>query len=112
MAKTNILGTEYTVKMDDLNNAFLENKDGYCATYEKQIVIRKPDLLLTDSNSAEAKGIRMQETIIHELVHGYCRQSAVFYDDNENLVDWIAQMLPKIVHSYNDIVRQFKEEYK
>ena len=111
MAKINVLGTEYIVKLDDLNNPSLEDKDGYCQIYDKQIVLRKPELMCQDG-SDNANQVRFRETTIHELVHAFARESSSFFDSDENLVEWIAEMLPKIVNCYNDIQRQFKEEYK
>ena len=111
MVKTNILGTEYTFEMADLNFPDIEGFDGKCYTYSKRIVVRDPQYLLPDGTE-DAKRQRFKETLIHELIHGYCKESGVFYDDNENLVDWIAFMLPKIVNSYNDITQQIKENNK
>ena len=111
MATTNVLGTEYKVVLDDLNNPWLLEKDGYCQVYDKMIVIRRPDLLVMDGSDF-AKQVRFQETLIHELIHAFSRESSTFYDNDENLVEWIAEMLPKIVKSYDEILAQFKEEEK
>lgn len=111
MVKTTILGTEYKVILDDMNNDLLSDKDGYCQTYDKQIVIRKPEYLIMDG-SDNAKQIRFRETLLHELVHGFSRESSTFYDNNEDLVEWMAEMIPKIVNCYDDILRQLKEEEK
>lgn len=109
MAKTTVLGTEYEVMLEDLNNTLLSDKDGYCQIYDKKIVLRKPEFLVMDGSDM-AKKVRFQETLIHELVHAYSRESSTFYDSDENLVEWIAEMIPKIVKSYEEILTQLKEE--
>lgn len=109
MVATNVLGTTYTVTLTDLNNPEFAENDGKCYIFEKKIVVRQPKYLLMNGTD-EAKKERFRHVMLHELVHGFCEESKVHYDDNENLVDWIAGMIPKIVDSYNDIIDQLKEQ--
>lgn len=109
MIKTRILDTDYEVELADLNNPMMADHDGLCFQYQHKIVLRKPELLFMNE-SDEVKQTRFREVLLHELVHSFCRQCGVFYDDNENLVDWIALMIPKIVRAYDDILRQLKEQ--
>lgn len=107
MIKTKVLGTDYEVELVDLND--LPNNDGLCKTYEKKILVRKPECFFGGSESDDVCRTRFREVLCHELIHSYCAESAVFYDDNENLVDWIAMMLPKIVKSDDEVIGQLKE---
>lgn len=109
MAKTKVLDKIFEVKLTDLNLPEMADKDGICRTYENEILIRKPEFLLMDAPD-ECKRDRFRETLLHELIHAYCKCSGVHYDDNEDLVDWFAYMIPKIVTSYDDILNQLKEE--
>lgn len=108
MVTTNILGTLYDIELTDLNNPDFAENDGKCFIFDKKIVIREPQYLLMNG-SDEAKRERFRQVLLHELVHGFCEESKVHYDDNEDLVDWIAGMIPKITVAYDDIIEQFKE---
>ena len=110
MVATNILGTEYTVKLDDLNNPELAEYSGKCFGYKKEILLRHPQYMFTDGATDEEKQTRFKEVLIHELVHSYSRESGTQYDNDEALVDWIVSIIPKIVDSCNDVINQFKEE--
>ncbi len=108
MVTVNILGTTYDVSLTDLNNPEFADCDGKCYVYEKRIVVRKPEYTLMNGTD-EAKRDRFRHIILHELIHGFCEESKVHYDDNEDLVDWIAGMIPKVTVAYNKIIDQFKE---
>ncbi len=112
MVKTKILETEYTVSINDLNDPMLNDKDGYCRIYGKKIVIRKPDYLVEgcDENNEKIKKTRFQEVLLHELIHAYCKECSVFYDENEQLVDWFAEKIPNIIESYVDIIGKLDEK--
>lgn len=105
----NILGIEYEIKLCDLNCEELPDNDGVCQTYRKKILVREPKYMFKSDDLEEEKKERFKEVLVHELVHAYCRESGVHYDDDENLVDWIAFMMPKVVDSYNEIIRKLSE---
>lgn len=111
MIYTNVLGTKYTLRLDDMNNTFLTTHDGICNVYTKEIIIREPQYLLGDDVGKNEQLVRFSETLRHELVHAFCKEAGVHYDDDENLVDWIAQMIPNMVCAYDDLVNQLKEQY-
>lgn len=110
MVTTKILGTDYEIVIDDLNNVELSDYSGKCYGYKKQILLRHPQYMFTDNASDEEKRERFTEVLTHELIHAFARETASHYDDDENLVDWIAILIPKIVKACNDIIDKLKEE--
>lgn len=110
MVKTNILGNDYKIELGDLNELELADYSGKCYGYKKKILLRYPQFMFTDGADDSEKQERFKEVLLHELVHAYSRESATHYDDDEALVDWIAIMIPKIISSYDDIIKQFQEE--
>lgn len=104
--KINILGTDYEFKRDDLNNPLLVQNDGVCRVYEKEIIVRKQDVLPGDGATDKEKKYRNDHVIRHELVHAFSEESGASYGNNEELVDWIAAMIPKI----NSVFEKIREQ--
>ena len=94
MTKVNIKGQEYEVFRDDLNNPDLAENDGYCELYDKNICVRHIEYL--PGKSKEAKKIREEHVVRHELIHALAEECGVAYGDDENLVDWIAAIIPHV----------------
>ena len=97
----NILGTEYTYMVDDLNNEELAENDGICRIYDKEIIVRDKQYMagLTD----KSKQARKDHVIRHELIHAIAQECGVSYGDNEELVDWIAHIIPIVNKAFFDI---------
>ena len=97
----NILGTEYSYITDDLNNEELATNDGLCRIYDKEIVVREKQYMsgMTD----KSKQYRKDHVIRHELVHAVAQECGVPYGDNEELVDWIAHIIPIVNKAFFDI---------
>lgn len=93
--KINILGTEYTVEID--NSLEKTNADGLCKEYDKQITIRNVGSMLCDDDSTETKKKRFNEVLRHEVVHAFFSEAGLDdYSSNEQLVNWIAIQFPKM----------------
>lgn len=93
--KINILGTEYTIEIDD--SLEKTNADGLCKEYDKQITIRNVGSMLCDDDSTETKKKRFNEVLRHEVVHAFFSEAGLDdYSSNEQLVNWIAIQFPKI----------------
>ena len=95
MKKVNILGTEYSIEVDDT----LEKTgiDGLCKEYNKQITIRNLGSMLNDNDSTDTKKITFEEVLRHEIIHAFFYEAGLEdYSDNEQLVDWIAKQFPKL----------------
>lgn len=110
MVKTNVLGTDYTVELMDLNDRMMAECDGRCNSYSKRILLRETQYMMMGDASEKEQKIRFGETLVHELIHAYCAESGVQWDNDEVLVDWFAIMIPKIVKSYNDVLKKLDEE--
>lgn len=87
-----ILGTEYEFTRDNLNNPDLAENDGFCELYDKQIFVRERQYL--SGKSEGAKILREGHVIRHEIIHAVAEECGVQYGDNEELVDWIAHIIP------------------
>ena len=110
MVSTNILGTEYQIEYDDLHNPLMLDKSGLCNVYLRKIIIRKPEVIFEEDATDDERFERVKEVLLHELVHAYSRETGTHYDDDENLVEWIAWLIPKIVASYEDVRIKLNEQ--
>lgn len=104
----NVLGTNYELEIDDLNRRDLGMNDGVCFVYDKRIVVREPKYM--DGGDDRSKVGRFRHVIRHELIHAFAMESGVPYGDDEQLVDWIAAMLPKIAATARAIEERMKVE--
>lgn len=104
MIKVNVLGEEYTIKMnvkkeDDEN---LTDNDGYIDYQTKEIVVEEmpePSLGLTkDVKSYEKHVVR------HELFHAYLYESGFTdYANDEQLIEWLAVQFHKIRKTFEEL---------
>ena len=101
MKTINILGTDYTFKVDDLNNEELATNDGLCRIYDKEIIVRATDYM--GVLSEQSRQNRTDHVVRHELVHAVAQECGVPYGDNEDLVDWIAHIIPIVNKAFNEI---------
>lgn len=101
MKSINILGTEYSFKVDDLNNPELAENDGLCRIFDKEIIIRATEYM--GGISQKSREERTDHVIRHELIHAIAQESGVSYGNNEDLVDWIAHIVPIVNKAFNEI---------
>nr|DAV85810.1 MAG TPA: peptidase [Caudoviricetes sp.] len=101
MKNVNILGTEYSIEIDDtLEKTEL---DGLCKEYDKRISIRNAGSMLDDDDSTGVKKIRFDEVLRHEIIHAFFYEAGLEdYSDNEQLVDWIAKQFPKLEKAFKE----------
>lgn len=99
--KLNIMGTDYNYFRDNLKNPDLAINDGYCLLYDKTICVRERKYL--SGISEQAKTIREEHVIRHELVHALSQETGVEYGDDEPLVDWIAHIIPHVNKALDEI---------
>lgn len=98
----NILGTEYTIEIDDTLEK--SNMDGLCKEYDKQILIRNIGSMLCDDDSTETKKKRFNEVLRHEIVHAFFNEAGLEeYCNNEQLVDWVAVQFPKMQKIFQEL---------
>lgn len=101
MKSINILGTEYSFKVADLNNPELAENDGLCRVFDKEIIIRATEYM--GGISQKSREERTDHVIRHELIHAIAQESGVSYGNNEDLVDWIAHIVPIVNKAFNEI---------
>lgn len=93
--KIDILGTTYTISTDA--ELVKENNDGICTKYDKSIVLRPENMMLSDTDNLKAKELRFKEVLRHEVMHAFFSESGLdCYSDDECLVSWLAVQLPKV----------------
>lgn len=98
----NILGTEYSLNVDDMLEK--TNCDGLCKEYDKQITIRSVGAMLSDDDSTETKKKRYNEVLRHEIIHAFFSESGLDdYSSNEQLVSWLAIQFPKMQKAFEEV---------
>lgn len=105
--KVNILGTEYEVINDNTGtNQKLKNCNGYCESYSKKIVIDCSHEYMNDPDNYDKFADFQDKVLRHEIVHAFLHESGLDSNSdwarNEELVDWIAIQIPKIVKAMLD----------
>lgn len=104
----NILGTSYRVHMgvSVSKDNELEGRFGYCSHTLKKIVIADLDSIETWKNEPSySKKIQTNRTLRHEIIHAFLDESGLCGSStscdawalNEEMIDWIAMQLPKIL---------------
>lgn len=96
-----ILGEEYNLLFkNESEDARLQDKYGYTDWTNKTIVIQKD--LPNDGDSLSDLEQFKKKVIRHEIVHAFFNESGLMecseYAWNEELIDWIAVQIPKIVN--------------
>ena len=93
--KTNVLGQDYDIIIDDTLKD--KNKDGECLMYEKEINIKAAQDMLEQDASMSAKVKSWNEALRHELIHAFFFEAGLSdYCSDETLVEFIAQQFPKL----------------
>lgn len=107
----NILGNKWTIIFTTVDKEpRLKDADGFCDRTVKKIVIDEmkregSDFTIEDITSYKNKVIR------HEIVHaflfesglGECSYSPVAWALNEEMIDWIASMTPKMYEVWKQL---------
>ena len=109
----NILGQEYKIIFGCVTDPKLETSDGYCDFTTKQIVIRS-DIPVT-VNTVSDLGVYRNTVLRHEIVHAFLHESGLdsnSWGANEEIVDWIALQLVKIVQVVDSVDNELKKGQK
>ena len=101
--KVNILGSEYDILFrNEEADKNLNNRDGYCDHTSRKIVVY--DWTKTDYTLEKIQK-HINDTIRHEMTHAFLSESGLMHSSwakNEEIVDWIALQLPKMVKAMKD----------
>ena len=95
------MGTKYKFYVSDLNEEILAQNDGMCKLYDKEIWLRKAPYMGGDNDKARYE--RFNHVLRHELVHAVAQECGVSYGENEELVDWIAHIIPIVNEVYEKL---------
>jgi hypothetical protein len=101
--KVNILGADYDFVVDKAeNDPKLIDNMGYCDNSIKYIGIKdKTEYALNDVLANKDFNVHLKETKRHEIIHAFFSECGLTdYNENEQLVDWIAIQFPKIVEVF------------
>ncbi|MEF9968569.1 MAG: hypothetical protein RR766_08650 [Longicatena sp.] len=114
--KVQILGIEYDLSIvSKAKDKEICSCDGYCKFFEKRIVIN--DFINDECWNKESKEsiiVRQSHCIRHELIHAFLFESGLYgecrIDESwalsEEIVDWMAIQMPKIMKVSEDINKQ------
>lgn len=106
----NILGQEYRIIFGQVTDPKLENADGYCDSTTKQIVVRS-DIPETVDTVADLD-VYKNKVLRHEIIHAFLYESGLdsnSWGSNEEIVDWIALQLVKIVQVVDKVSNELKK---
>jgi hypothetical protein len=105
-----ILGEQYKIIMTTGNdNPRLSHADGYCGNYDNVIFIEKDIFTqLPDAEGEESVEIlqirRLAHVKRHEIIHAFFKECGLTdWRDDERLVDWIANMFPKMLKVFKEV---------
>lgn len=116
MRKTlDVLGVKYTVKrVNAENDSYISEWQlfGYCDSLLKQIVIADLHTIPSWADESDER-IAIQEaiTLRHEICHAFLHESGlrastvsnVPWAENEEMVDWIANLFPRLLKAYEQM---------
>lgn len=111
-----VLGTEYTIevkKYDEEPDFKNQNIDGWCDGAIKSIVVLDFDTAeMYKGYTQESRDAMFRETLRHEIVHAFFRESGLTqsantvsgsWARNEEMVDWFALQDPKIYAAWASV---------
>lgn len=105
MAKINILGQDYEIKiMKEEENLKLKKADGICEFYSKEIIVC--DVQEDDETFSNFQEYR-NRVLRHELIHAFIHESGLDvmsdWARNEEMVDFFAYQIPKIAKIFKQL---------
>ena len=103
-----ILGTEYSIhKQSAKENSKLEDNNGICEQYSKEIILNTLEEEKQDVMCVENVEEFEKKTLRHEIIHAYLGESGLRssseWAENEEMVDWFAIQLPKMFKTFKEL---------
>ena len=104
----NVLGTEYTILVQtESENVKLNDANGLCEQYSKDIVIENPDAYKDDPMAVSKIEEFTNRVIRHEIIHAFLGESGLRdnseWAQNEEMVGWIAIQFPKLFKAFHEV---------
>lgn len=114
MKKVNILGTTYKVYLNvhSAKDPQLDGLFGYTSFYDKKIVVADVRTIPGWESAEDAAAFdTFACTVRHEVIHAYLMESGLngsanstdCWARNEEMVDWFAIQMPKIMKTFNEL---------
>lgn len=108
--KVNILGTEYVVKLEvPYNDKTMMNCDGWTDDTSKVIVVSDCET----SNYDNVQNYK-NKVLRHEIIHSFLQECGLAKGTCdwhcEEMVEWCATMVPKIMETYENIIKFKKQQ--
>lgn len=104
--KINVLGTDYTVLLDQELD---DDLGGTCDTTSKVIQIAK-----VDKDDHDKPEVEVERVVRHELVHAFLFESGLYVSSewacNEEIVDWIALQAPKLFKAFEELAEKISSK--
>ncbi len=106
--KINIIGTEYQIlTQSEYENPKLRECSGLCEQYSKKIILNDFQTQKDDVMCVENLDEFMKKVLRHEIFHAFFGESGLRscseFAENEELVDWLAIMSPKIFRIFQEL---------
>ena len=103
--KVKILGTEYEIiTQKESENRKLEGNNGLCEIYSKKIILGEIE---DDIRNYDKLNLYKNRVLRHEIIHAFFAESGLRsnseYAENEELVDWIAIQVPKMLKIFQEL---------
>lgn len=103
--KIKILGTEYEIiTQKESENRKLEGSNGLCEIYSKKIILSEIE---DDIHNYDNLNLYKNRVLRHEIIHAFFAESGLRsnseYAENEELVDWIAIQVPKMLKIFQEL---------
>lgn len=103
--KVKILGTEYEIiTQKESENRKLEGSNGLCEIYSKKIILSEIE---DDIRNYDKLNLYKNRVLRHEIIHAFFAESGLRsnseYAENEELVDWIAIQVPKMLKIFQEL---------
>ena len=103
-----ILGTEYSIhKQSAKENSKLEDNNGICEQYSKEIILNTLEEEKQDVMCVENVEEFEKKVLRHEIIHAYLGESGLRssseWAENEEMVDWFAIQLPKMFKTFKEL---------
>lgn len=111
--KVNVLGTEYEINYKTLKeDSYLNGVDGYIDTHNKTITYRHYIEEDRDEGTMWPLIENENKALRHELIHAFLFESGLSVNSsyacnwatNEEMVDWMAIQMPKIMEAYERVL--------
>ena len=105
--KINILGTEYTIMLDEPEKDMPEGADGYMDHSTKTIKIMKME---QHENSVKDLENYKRKVLRHEIIHAFFYESGLWNSSgasdmwgcDETITDWLAIQSPKMFKAFKE----------